>query len=140
MLLPDAARVVLQKPLVVRMAVNDPNGYPHVVPVWFGLDGDDLMIFGFYNTRKIDYIQTNTKGSVQIGGDYGNDGYLLKGEYTPSFPLRLMHKDLSLALELGNQIGVALPAAAAARETYSYVKGASKEDLDYSAVMKFWQR
>ena len=63
---------------------------------------------------------------------------LLKGEYIPSFPLRLMHKDLSLALELGNQIGVALPAAAAARETYSYVKGASKQDLDYSAVMKFW--
>jgi len=82
MLLPDAARVVLQKPLVVRMAVNDPEGYPHVVPVWFGLDGDDLMIFGFYNTRKIDYIQTNTKGSVQIGGDYGNDGYLLKGNFT----------------------------------------------------------
>jgi 3-hydroxyisobutyrate dehydrogenase-like beta-hydroxyacid dehydrogenase len=65
---------------------------------------------------------------------------LLKGEYVPSFPLRLMHKDLSLALELGNQIGVALPAAAAARETYNYVKGAAKQDLDYSAVMKFWQR
>jgi 3-hydroxyisobutyrate dehydrogenase-like beta-hydroxyacid dehydrogenase len=65
---------------------------------------------------------------------------LLKGEYTPSFPLRLMHKDLSLALDLANQIGVALPATAAARETYNYVKGAAKEDLDYSAVMKFWQR
>ena len=65
---------------------------------------------------------------------------LLKGEYTPSFPLRLMHKDLSLALELANQIGVALPATAAARETYNYVKGAAKEDLDYSAVMKFWPR
>jgi len=65
---------------------------------------------------------------------------LLKGEYTPSFPLRLMHKDLSLALDLANQIGVALPATAAARETYSYVKGAAKEDLDYSAVMKFWKR
>jgi 3-hydroxyisobutyrate dehydrogenase-like beta-hydroxyacid dehydrogenase len=65
---------------------------------------------------------------------------LLKGEYKPSFPLRLMHKDLGLALDLGNQIGVALPATAAARETYSYVKGAAKEDLDYSAVMKFWRR
>src|ERR1700686_1044777 len=65
---------------------------------------------------------------------------LLKGEYTPSFPLRLMHKDLGLALDLANQLGVALPATAAARETYSYVKGAAKEDLDYSAVMKFWQR
>ena len=64
---------------------------------------------------------------------------LLKGEYKPSFPLRLMHKDLGLALELANQIGVALPATAAARETYNYVKGAVKEDLDYSAVMKFWK-
>jgi 3-hydroxyisobutyrate dehydrogenase-like beta-hydroxyacid dehydrogenase len=50
-----------------------------------------------------------------------------------------MHKDLSLALELANQIGVALPATAAAREIYNYVKGAAKEDLDYSAVMKFWK-
>jgi 3-hydroxyisobutyrate dehydrogenase-like beta-hydroxyacid dehydrogenase len=65
---------------------------------------------------------------------------LLKGEYVPSFPLRLMHKDLGLALDLGNQLGVALPATAAAREIYSAVKGAAKEDLDYSAVMKFWKR
>jgi 3-hydroxyisobutyrate dehydrogenase-like beta-hydroxyacid dehydrogenase len=64
---------------------------------------------------------------------------LLKGEYKPSFSLRLMHKDLSLALELANQIGVALPTTAAAREIYNYVKGAAKEDLDYSAVMKFWK-
>jgi 3-hydroxyisobutyrate dehydrogenase-like beta-hydroxyacid dehydrogenase len=64
---------------------------------------------------------------------------LLKGEYVPSFPLRLMHKDLSLALDLANQLGVALPATAAARETYNYVKGAAKEDLDYSAIMKFWK-
>src|SRR5213075_3175483 len=65
---------------------------------------------------------------------------LLKGEFKPSFPLRLMHKDLGLALDLGNQLGVALPATAAAREAYNYVKGAAKEDLDYSAVMKFWKR
>src|SRR5438067_5186012 len=65
---------------------------------------------------------------------------LLKGEYVPSFPLRLMHKDLGLALDLANQLGVALPATAAAREIYNAVKGAAKEDLDYSAVMKFWKR
>ena len=64
---------------------------------------------------------------------------LLKGEYVPSFPLRLMHKDLGLALDLANQLGVALPTTAAAREIYSAVKGAAKEDLDYSAVMKFWK-
>jgi 2-hydroxy-3-oxopropionate reductase len=65
---------------------------------------------------------------------------MLKGEYKPSFPLRLMHKDLGLLLDLGNQLGVALPTTAAAREVYSKVKGDAKEDLDYSAVMKFWER
>lgn len=66
--------------------------------------------------------------------------FLLKGEYPPSFPLRLMHKDMGLALDLAKETGVSLPAAAAAFSTYSAVKAAAKEDLDYAAVMKFWQR
>lgn len=65
---------------------------------------------------------------------------MLQGNYAPSFPLRLMHKDLGLALELGNQLGVALPATAAAREIYNRVKGTAKEDLDYAAVARFWQQ
>jgi 3-hydroxyisobutyrate dehydrogenase-like beta-hydroxyacid dehydrogenase len=65
---------------------------------------------------------------------------LLKGQYTPSFPLRLMLKDLNLGLELARQVGVALPATAAARETYAHVTEGAKEDLDYSAVMKFWDK
>jgi len=65
---------------------------------------------------------------------------LLKRDYPPSFPLRLMHKDLGLALDLANQIGVALPATAAAREIYNAVKGAAKDDLDYAAVGQFWQK
>jgi 3-hydroxyisobutyrate dehydrogenase-like beta-hydroxyacid dehydrogenase len=64
---------------------------------------------------------------------------MLKGEYKPSFPLRLMHKDVSLALDLANQLGVPLPAAAAAREVMSAVNGAVKEDVDFSAVASFWQ-
>ncbi len=65
---------------------------------------------------------------------------ILKDEYAPSFPLRLMHKDLGLALELANQIGVPLPATAAARETYNAVKCAAREDLDYAAVARFWKK
>ena len=65
---------------------------------------------------------------------------LLNGAYTPSFPLRLMHKDMRLALELAQQNHVELPATEAAFKTYSTVKEAAKEDLDYSAVMKFWKK
>jgi 3-hydroxyisobutyrate dehydrogenase-like beta-hydroxyacid dehydrogenase len=64
---------------------------------------------------------------------------MLSGDYKPSFPLRLMHKDLSLALELGNQLGIPLPATAAAREIYNSVKGSSTEDVDFAAVRTFWK-
>jgi 3-hydroxyisobutyrate dehydrogenase-like beta-hydroxyacid dehydrogenase len=63
---------------------------------------------------------------------------LLEGKYPPSFPLRLMHKDVGLALDLAKELGVTLPAGSAAFSTYSAVKAASKEDLDYAAIMKFW--
>jgi 3-hydroxyisobutyrate dehydrogenase-like beta-hydroxyacid dehydrogenase len=65
---------------------------------------------------------------------------MLKGEYKPSFPLRLMHKDVGLALDLGNQLGVMLPAAAAAREVMNAVKGATTEDVDFSALATFWKK
>jgi 4-hydroxybutyrate dehydrogenase/sulfolactaldehyde 3-reductase len=50
-----------------------------------------------------------------------------------------MHKDVGLALDLANQLGVPLPAAAASREVLSAVKGATKEDVDFSALATFWK-
>src|ERR1700737_2442746 len=65
---------------------------------------------------------------------------MLKGEYKPSFPLRLMPKDMGLALDLANQLGVPLPSAASTREVLSAVKGATKEDVDFSALASFWPK
>jgi 2-hydroxy-3-oxopropionate reductase len=65
---------------------------------------------------------------------------ILKNEYPASFPLRLMHKDIRLALELAKQEGVELPAGAAAFSTYSAVKAAAKDDPDYAAVARFWDQ
>jgi 3-hydroxyisobutyrate dehydrogenase-like beta-hydroxyacid dehydrogenase len=65
---------------------------------------------------------------------------ILKGDFKPSFPLRLMHKDVRLALELANQLGISLPAGAAAYETYSSVKAAATDDPDFSAVARYWQK
>jgi 3-hydroxyisobutyrate dehydrogenase-like beta-hydroxyacid dehydrogenase len=65
---------------------------------------------------------------------------MLKGDFKPSFPLRLMHKDLGLALDFANQLGVALPTTAAVREVYSHVQSETKEDVDYSAVVRFYKK
>jgi 3-hydroxyisobutyrate dehydrogenase-like beta-hydroxyacid dehydrogenase len=65
---------------------------------------------------------------------------ILKNEFPSSFPLRLMHKDVRLALELAQQKGVTLPAGTAAYATYTAVKDASTDDPDYAAVARFWKR
>jgi 2-hydroxy-3-oxopropionate reductase len=65
---------------------------------------------------------------------------ILKNEYPASFPLRLMHKDVRLALELAREQGIELPAGAAAFATYSAVKDAAKDDPDYAAVARFWNK
>jgi len=47
---------------------------------------------------------------------------------------------MGLALQLASQLHVPLPAGMAAYETYDAVKSSVKEDVDYAAVARFWQR
>ncbi len=77
-----AIREFLQKPLLARMSTIDADGYPHTVPVWFALDGDDIVVISVRNTRKVGHILVNPKGAISIGGDSGDGGgYLIKGEF-----------------------------------------------------------
>ena len=66
--------------------------------------------------------------------------FMLKHEFPASFPLRLMHKDVRLALELARQQKIDLPAGSAAYTTYSAVKEQSTDDPDYAAVVRFWKK
>jgi 3-hydroxyisobutyrate dehydrogenase-like beta-hydroxyacid dehydrogenase len=65
---------------------------------------------------------------------------MLKNEYPASFPLRLMHKDVRLALEMARSCGIALPAGSAAYTTYTTVKESSPDDPDFSAIARFWRK
>lgn len=83
MILADPVRQFLQPPLVARIAVVGPDGYPHVIPIWYALDGDDLVFFSSRTARKVAYIHANPKGAVTVGGEpYGAEGYLLKGDFS----------------------------------------------------------
>ena len=65
---------------------------------------------------------------------------ILKRDFAPSFPLRLMHKDIRLAMELAKENGLELPAGSAAYRAYSSVKSAAKSDVDYAAIASYWKR
>jgi 3-hydroxyisobutyrate dehydrogenase len=63
--------------------------------------------------------------------------FIFKGDFTPYFPLKLMHKDLELAMEAAYAQNVHMPTAAAVKETYGAAKAQGKGDLDYAAVVTF---
>lgn len=63
--------------------------------------------------------------------------FIFKGDFTPYFPLKLMHKDLELASEAGFAHGVPMPTLAAVKEVYGACKAQGKGELDYAAVVTF---
>jgi 3-hydroxyisobutyrate dehydrogenase-like beta-hydroxyacid dehydrogenase len=65
---------------------------------------------------------------------------ILGRNFAPSFPLRLMLKDVRLAIELARELEVLLPGAEAAERVYTAVKDAAKTDVDYAAIADFWSR
>jgi hypothetical protein len=94
-MLDNTIRAFLQQRHIARMTTIGSDGYPHTVPIWYMLDGDDLLMATGPESRKIKHIRANPKGAVVIGGDPKEDhrayhlGYLFQGDFflegEPSF-------------------------------------------------------
>jgi len=63
--------------------------------------------------------------------------FIFKGDFVPYFPLKLMHKDLELAMEAGFALSVPMPTLAAVKEVYGACKAQGKGELDYCAVVTY---
>lgn len=63
--------------------------------------------------------------------------FIFKGDFQPYFPLKLMHKDLTLAMEAAYAQNIPMPTSATVKEVYAAAKAQGKGDLDYAAVITF---
>lgn len=61
---------------------------------------------------------------------------VLKGDLSPAFMIDLAHKDLGIALDVANQLHVAMPLGAAAREVYSQARASGRGRQDWSAILE----
>jgi PPOX class probable F420-dependent enzyme len=88
MRLDDDLRAFLQQRHIARVTTIGPDGYPHTVPVWYMLDGDDIVIATGHQTQKVQNIRANPKGAVVIGGDPLDENityqpcYLFQGDFS----------------------------------------------------------
>lgn len=66
--------------------------------------------------------------------------FVLKHDFSPNFPLRLMHKDIHLILEAAKEARVKLPAIETVDEVYEVASEEGHDDLDYAATLALLEK
>lgn len=66
--------------------------------------------------------------------------FVLKRDFSPNFPLRLMHKDIRLALSAAKEARVKLPALETVEEIYEMATEDGHGDLDYAATLTLLEK
>ncbi|MBZ5523300.1 MAG: NAD(P)-dependent oxidoreductase [Acidobacteriia bacterium] len=61
--------------------------------------------------------------------------FILKRDYSPNFPLRLMHKDMHLMMDAARESGTKLPGLEKIDEIYEAASKAGYDNLDYAATI-----
>ena len=87
--------------------------------------------------KLIELIQASMVRSGAI--DY-KAPFVLRHDYTPNFPLRLMHKDIHLMLDMAKENRVKLPALETVDEIYELSSEEGWDDLDYAATLALLEK
>jgi len=66
--------------------------------------------------------------------------FILKRDFSPNFPLRLMLKDIHLALDAARETRVRLPGLEAVEEVYDVAAEEGQQDLDYAATLTLLEK
>jgi 3-hydroxyisobutyrate dehydrogenase-like beta-hydroxyacid dehydrogenase len=66
--------------------------------------------------------------------------FVLKRDFTPNFPMRLMHKDIKLMLDAAHENRVKLPGLETVEEIYEIAAEEGLSDLDYAATLELLEK
>lgn len=92
---------------------------------------------GVEPARLIDLIQSTM---IRSGVTDYKAPFVLKGDYSPNFPLRLMRKDIHLMLDAAREARVKLPGLETVDEVYEVAHDEGMDDLDYAATLTLLEK
>ncbi len=69
----DELRTFLDEERVVTCATIGPNGRPHLMPLWFVRDGDDICSSTYVSSQKVKNVERQPQATIQVeaGVPYG---------------------------------------------------------------------
>jgi len=93
-----------------KVATSGPGGQPHVMPVWFALDGDDLVFTTWGNSVKGRNLRGNPRAAIVVDEDVPPYAFVhIRGRVTLS-------EDIDELLRFATAIGGRYMGAARAEE------------------------
>jgi len=100
-------------------------------------EGLMLGVTAGLDPRKLIQVVANSSGNSNAFKSFSERA--LSGKLDPSFALNLAYKDLHLALELGDELGVPLPQGSATHNLQRLARGMGLGPKDSSSILKVYE-
>jgi PPOX class probable F420-dependent enzyme len=97
---PEEVGAFLVSERTVICATNGSDGFPHLMPLWYVLRGDELWSWTFAKSQKVRNLERDPRATLQVeaGGRYEElRGVMLKVDVT-------IHRDTADVTELGLEL------------------------------------
>jgi PPOX class probable F420-dependent enzyme len=84
----------------VICATNGPGGWPHVMPLWYVIRGEDIWAWTYAKSQKVRNLERDSRATLQVeaGADYGElRGVMIEVDTE-------IHRDTELVAALGAEL------------------------------------
>jgi PPOX class probable F420-dependent enzyme len=84
----------------VICATNGPGGWPHLMPLWYVMRGEDIWAWTYAKSQKVRNLERDPRATLQIeaGADYGElRGVMIEADTE-------IHRDAALVAALGAEL------------------------------------
>jgi PPOX class probable F420-dependent enzyme len=97
---PEEVTSFLDQQRVVTCATNGSRGWPHLMPLWYVVRGDDLWAWTYAKSQKVRNLERDPRATLQI--ESGEEYHELKGVMIEAETV--IHRDLAPVSEFGAEL------------------------------------
>ncbi len=97
---PEEVASFLDQQRVVVCATNGPRGWPHLMPLWYVVRGDDLWAWTYAKSQKVRNLERDARATLQI--ESGEQYHELRGVMIEA--QTVLHRDLEQVGEFGAEL------------------------------------
>ncbi len=97
---PPEVAAFLEQQKVVICATNGPRGWPHLMPLWYTVKGDDIWTWTYAKSQKVRNLERNPRATLQVeDGDQYQElrGVMIEAE-------TVVHRELDLVADFGAEL------------------------------------